>query len=446
MAEAEARAEAAARAAAAAAGGEAEAEALALALAEATAARAAAAAAAEDALVAATAEAKAAAEAAAAARAAEAAAEEEKAAAAAAAGAATAATAAAAEEEAARARAAAGWLGPASGAPRSEEERRRLEAEIGRHKALWLRRREDRLSELSAQSVEAQARRRHLEAQLASKAQEAALLAAGLKRALAALAAPPGPARERLLSADTSHFELVHVLADLGADLGRGDRGADRDRAGDRAGGEEELAGSLVRFRGALHQLRPTRAAFAAQAAKLPDFHLRLGAVAAALEAREAGAPYAKPSSQARHSALSPAQGRGAWAADVGGYLHPHAPHPPSSCLTSHLTSVASTPRRARSPAASAHAPPRADPQRRPQSGRRPVAPRPTSASVAGHHAGPPPRGRPQSARAPRRGEAPAVYPSMYPGAAGRGPNAYLDAALEASSLALDGGSFGGNI
>jgi hypothetical protein len=34
----------------------------------------------------------------------------------------------------------------------------------------------------------------------------------------------------------------------------------------------------------------------------------------------------------------------------------------------------------------------------------------------------------------------------MYPGAAARGPNAYLDAALEASSLALDGGSFGGNI
>jgi hypothetical protein len=187
-----------------------------------------------------------------------------------------------------------------------------------------------------------------------------------------------------------------------------------------------------VRFRGGLHQLRPTRAAFAAQAAKLPDFHLRLGAVAAVLEAREAGGPYAKPSSQARHRALSPAQGRGAWAAGVGGYLHPHAPHPPSSCLTS----VASTPRRARSPAASAHASPRADHQRRPQSGRRPVAARPTSASATGHHPGAPPRGRPQSARAPRRGEAPA----MYPGAAARGPNAYLDAALEASSLALDGG------
>ena len=52
------------------------------------------------------------------------------------------------------------------------------------------------------------------------QAQEAALLSAALQRALAALAAPPGPPRERVLNADTSPFELVHVLADLGGGEG----------------------------------------------------------------------------------------------------------------------------------------------------------------------------------------------------------------------------------
>ena len=171
----------------------------------------------------------------------------------------------------------------------------------------------------------------------------------------------------------------------------------------------------------------------------------------------QAGRAHGKP-----HAAVG-GGGRGSWSGDVGGYLHPHAPHPPSSYAPTPRPSSAQPRPSSAQPrpssaqprperpierphtaaareaaslatvareAHSAHLPlrPQSGSSSRPQSGRRPAASRPASASVAQ------PRGRPQSARAALRGE----VSTMYDGAAARGPNAYLDAALEASSVAFD--------
>ena len=186
------------------------------------------------------------------------------------------------------------------------------QAEVQRHKALWARSHEEQLSWLTQQGREATWLLRQYEKQLAAKAQarrrphpppspparwtspwppsdrasisprsrrgqEAALLSASLHRALATLAAAGVSPRHTPVPDAADKFELVHVLAEIG------------DKRG-------QYAGSLVRFRGELSELRPATHVFRGQRTKSPDLHGRMHAVVTALEdARGSHAPTPQP-------------------------------------------------------------------------------------------------------------------------------------------------------